>query len=442
VDHQDEAVAQTGLGAAGDPGGGLALFLVDEAEVEAHGGGAARVLEGGVDQALPVGEDRVPGEGAALEARGVGDVEEALEGVLHHGRLLFEGGARQVAALALPLFAGGGLDLVALLFGEAEQVAAVEGVEIGGDLGEVVAAIDAIVQAFRHEGGAGGLAQVFLDELQQGDGAGGLEEAGAVVLAGAELLDAGHAVLHVGVEGGVLDLVDVGQGDQGPGVGVGEVLAAEELAEELQEAADGLVVTLGAGGAQAQGRGDAQDEINVPGEEGVDLGEVVGGDVFAAMGIELQVGAVGLEEAAQVLAARRGLVEQAAVDHVADVGDGQVDAQAGWEAVLGPGQEVVAGLLFEALLAQGEEPGLAAQARPQGRGEGAQAIGAVGAGQHVLGDLVHHQEEGGPRAAEAEHVGDGLDRFFGGLAALVGARAAGEPGAWVGVALRVKVRKH
>ncbi len=55
------------------------------------------------------------------------------------------------------------------------------------------------------------------------------------------------------------------------------------------------------------------------------------------------------------------------MDDVADVGRGQVHAELGREAVLGPDEERVVGLLVELLLAEGEEPGLALEGRRRAR---------------------------------------------------------------------------
>ena len=55
-----------------------------------------------------------------------------------------------------------------------------------------------------------------------------------------------HGGLHVGVEGRVLHLEDVVQRDEDrPPALSASFLLAEQLAKELQQAADGVVVTLG-----------------------------------------------------------------------------------------------------------------------------------------------------------------------------------------------------
>jgi hypothetical protein len=52
--------------------------------------------------------------------------------------------------------------------------------------------------------------------------------------------------LRLRVEGGVLDLVDMLEGDESADRQLGEPLAAKQLAEQLQQAADRLVVALAA----------------------------------------------------------------------------------------------------------------------------------------------------------------------------------------------------
>ena len=83
---------------------------------------------------------------------------------------------------------------------------------------------------------------------------------------------------------------------------VGQLLGAEQLAQELQQAADGVVVALGAGRARAQVRGDLHEQIHVAGEHGIDLDEVLFGDLVAAVPVQLQIAAV-LAETARARAA-------------------------------------------------------------------------------------------------------------------------------------------
>jgi hypothetical protein len=146
-----------------------------------------------------------------------------------------------------------------------------------------------------------------------------------------------------------------------------------------------------------------------------------------------------IKQLAQELVGLGLLVQEAAVDDVADVGVGEVHAQLGREAVLGPGEERLARALVDLLLAERHQPHLAVQAGAEGRGEGAQAVGAVVVVQDVLRDLVDDQEQGRvlARAAKLEHVADGLDGLVGRLAAGMGAGPAGVPGHRVGVALGV-----
>ena len=152
-----------------------------------------------------------------------------------------------------------------------------------------------------------------------------------------------------------------------------------------------------------------------------------------------------IKELAQELVGLGLLVQEAAVDDIADVGVGEVDPQLGREAVLGPGEEGLARALVDLLLAERHQPHLAVQTGPERRGEGAQAVGAVVVVQDVLRDLVDDQEQGRAltRTAKLEHVADRLDSLVGRLAADVGAGPAGVPGHRVGVALGVhRVHDH
>jgi len=235
----------------------------------------------------------------------------------------------------------------------------------------------------------------------------------------------------------VQDLVDLVEGDQCADRLVGELMAAKQLTEQLQEPADRLVIAPGGGRAGPQGSGDPHDQVDVIGEERIDLDEVVGGDAVTAVGEQLEVGPVSIKNFAQVQVGVGVLVQEAAMYDVADVGIGEVHAQFGREAVFGPGEEGLAGELVELLLAERQQPDLAVQAGAEGRGEGAQAVGAVVVVLDVLRDLVDDQEQGrlAVRAAKLEHVADRLDGLVGGFAADVGAGPAGVPGHRVGVTL-------
>jgi hypothetical protein len=250
------------LAAALDPRALAALLAGDEAKVDGDDGLVARVGEDDV-LALAVAVEALPGEGAALQARAVDAAEQQAQGLLDRlGAGL--GRDAEVATLALPLLAGGRLDLVAELLRVRDQVAAAQLLEGLGDRADLAAAVEAVVHALRDQGG-GGRGLVVLDLLEQGDDLGDAHlQAGLVVGALGE--DAGHARLGLGVEGGVLDLVDLVEGDQRADLLVGELLAAKQLTEQLQEAADRLVVALGAGRAGPQGGGDPHDQVDVVGE--------------------------------------------------------------------------------------------------------------------------------------------------------------------------------
>ncbi len=66
--------------------------------------------------------------------------------------------------------------------------------------------------------------------------------------------DPGHGRLHVGVEGGVLHLVDLIERDERPDRLSASFWLAEELAQELKQAADGVVVALARGSSGCAGR--------------------------------------------------------------------------------------------------------------------------------------------------------------------------------------------
>ena len=92
----------------------------------------------------------------------------------------------------------------------------------------------------------------------------------------------------------------------------------------------------------------------MPREHRVDLDELVRRDLLAAVGEELEVGPVLLEERAELRLGLGLLLQQPPVDDVADVRRREVHAELRREAVLRPDQERVVGLLVELLLAERE----------------------------------------------------------------------------------------
>ncbi len=90
-------------------------------------------------------------------------------------------------------------------------------------------------------------------------------------------------------------------------------------------------------------------------------------------------------------------------------------------------QEGEISLLLELLLAQGQEPSPALERGPKRGGKGAQPIDPVLAGEDVLRDLVHHQEQGRVGTAEAQHIADGAYGILRRLRAPRGASAGREP---------------
>lgn len=64
------------------------------------------------------------------------------------------------------------------------------------------------------------------------------------------------------------------QGHEVADVTVGQLLLAEQLTEELEQASDGVVVALHAGGTRPEVRRDLHEQVDVPGEHRIDLDEV------------------------------------------------------------------------------------------------------------------------------------------------------------------------
>jgi hypothetical protein len=59
-----------------------------------------------------------------------------------------------------------------------------------------------------------------------------------------------------------------------------QLLLAEQLAEELEQAADRVVVALGARRVRAQVGGDLHEQVHLPRQHRVDLDEVLLGDLW------------------------------------------------------------------------------------------------------------------------------------------------------------------
>jgi len=229
------------------------------------------------------------------------------------------------------------------------------------------------------------------------------------------------------------------EGEQVPQGPAPQLLLAEDLAQQLQQAPDRLVVPLHAAGAHPQAGGDLHQQVHVAREHGIDLQEVQLGDGLARVSVQLQVGAVLLEQSVEIGFAGLLLAQQPPVHHVADVGGRQVHAQARREAVLQLGQVAALQVLVQLLLARGQKPDPALQSLPQGLGQALQGQLARVALEDVLADLVHHEEERPPPRPEAEHglhVPDGL--VHRGPAAGAAAHARVHPGGGLGVQGRVE----
>jgi hypothetical protein len=175
----------------------------------------------------------------------------------------------------------------------------------------------------------------------------------------------------------------------------------------------------------------------------IDLDEVLLGDAVAVVGVQLELAAVAVEQLAQERVVVGRLLEQALVDHVADVGAGQVHAQAGREAVLQLHDGAGLGRVVELLLAGGQEPHLAPELLPQRRHEGLELEHPIVHLVHVLADLVDHQEQRLARLTQIEHGLDGLHHLLHrAAAAVLGASAAVDPAHRLQVPLRVHGVEH
>ena len=379
-----------------------------ELEVHRHDGVLALVLDVRVPGSHVVREERSPREREPL-ARGVVRVLDEVDERLDHPLREILRARRIPVALALPLLPGGALDLVAGLVGVAEQALAEQGVE-----GLLHLLLDAALPEPLVEAPGDQLGRRLVGVLHQLEHRHGLDhprhERALPPVAELEGPRQGH--LHVGVEGAVEHVVDDVDADDSADLEASEIALAEEIAEELQEPADSVRVALGAGRAGAEPGGDVEQEADVAREHRVHLDEVHLRDLVAAVRIEREIGAVLLEQRPQVSKDELLLAEQALVDDVADVGDAEVDAERGREAILeledGAGH---AGALLQLLLPGGEQPRPPLHPLPERRHERLEREHAIVVVVHVLADLVDDHEERHPRAAPLHHLLDGLHRF-------------------------------
>jgi hypothetical protein len=130
----------------------------------------------------------------------------------------------------------------------------------------------------------------------------------------------------VGIEGGVLHLVDPIEAHETADRRIRQLLPSEQLTQQLQQAADRLVVPLGATGAGADHRCDPHDQLDLPRQQRVHIHELIRGGVLAAVGVELEIGPVAIKELPQLGRALGGLGEDALVHHIANVGGCQVNS--------------------------------------------------------------------------------------------------------------------
>jgi len=223
----NQPVAECQFVTAFDPGAFGAFFADQETKVHARDRFVARIHQRRVVKVATVGKDAGPRKRAPLKFRTFRSGQQELQGFLDNRADGLAADA-DLTAFAFPFLPGRGLDLVALLFRVAQQVAATKFFQSVRDLAELAAPIETVVQALGHQSGVGG--HRLLDQFEHRHGLGGShQQAGGVT--DALVQNAGHAVLDVRVEGRVLDLVDLVERDERADLQIGQVLVAEQLAQ-------------------------------------------------------------------------------------------------------------------------------------------------------------------------------------------------------------------
>jgi hypothetical protein len=419
--------------------------------------------DGAVEAADLVGVMADPGvEGAAEEGGEGGDAAAGADGGVGGGRRLVEGGAEFPVGLGEG-FAVGGAE--AMEGGDAvAEDTAVDGCgDVGFGEGDLFAAVAVGEDAGVGGGGAGegveddgvegdGEAEGLLAVLEAGEGVGdvGFEEGPAGV--GAGLFEDG--------EDGVPDLGPGGGGEAGGGVEVGgghgergvSAVAPGEVAEEIAEGVDGR---LGDGVVEGSADGGGEGAVALEAVEAGVLGlEEEGGEEVGVMEVEDDVhdGAVVGVGAGQVEAggsvegvvegAGLGLVDGVHGGEAADVvvepaedEEGDVDGEDGGCVV------DAAGLGMAAVVEHGGEVGRGGLEEivtdeDEGDAGGAEVFLGVGVDEGEAGGVDRGGEEVGGHVAEAGDVVaaggmvelDALDGFVGDVVEVGGVWGGGEVG--------------
>ena len=99
--------------------------------------------------------------------------------------------------------------------------------------------------------------------------------------------NAGQGILHIGVQGRCLHLVNVLQRYQGTQGLIPQLQLSKQFPQQLQQAANGVVITLGPHRPSAQVSGDLHQQIHIPRQHRVDLHEVFFGNGLAVVAVEL-----------------------------------------------------------------------------------------------------------------------------------------------------------
>jgi hypothetical protein len=96
--------------------------------------------------------------------------------------------------------------------------------------------------------------------------------------------------VEVGLERGVEDIVDAVDGEKPPRLAPHKILIAEDVSKELKQTPNLVRVPLHARSARAQAARDAKEEVDVSGEQRVDLDELGLLDLLPLVGVERERG--------------------------------------------------------------------------------------------------------------------------------------------------------
>src|SRR5262249_24537756 len=118
---------------------------------------------------------------------------------------------------------------------------------------------------------------------------------------------------------------DLLQGHEHPRLLVRQPLGAKQLAQQLQQATDRLVVALRPRRASTQGASNLEDQVDVPWQHRVDVHKIVRRDRVTPKRIVLQERAIVLKQLSERRLSLGLLLQKPPVNDVTDVRRGKVD---------------------------------------------------------------------------------------------------------------------